>query len=152
MSVDSKKKGRKWRGSAWGWRKKCGWLHTIFDQLSQPEATQSRPGATANSPACEPEPYYWPRHLSWAVGRPGRVVATLAAINNLAQQLSMTEKAVWSLINGETQYVKHRKASMYNALIHKAKSKMNDSIPLLVPLILKKTDHWLVRPSTEWTL
>jgi hypothetical protein len=61
-----------------------------------------------------------------------------AAIKDLAQELDMTEKAVRTLVNGETHYVKHRKPSMYNALVHKVNSEMNDGMPLLVPLIIKR--------------
>jgi hypothetical protein len=75
-----------------------------------------------------------------------------AAIKDLAQELDMTEKAVRTLVNGETHYVKHRKPSMYNALVHKAKSEMNDGKPLLVPLLLKILTIRFVRPSTARTL
>ena len=70
-----------------------------------------------------------------------------AAIKDLALEIDMTEKAIQTLINGETHYVKHRKPSMYNALVHKAKSEMNDGMPLLLPLVLQRLTIGFVRPS-----
>jgi len=73
-------------------------------------------------------------------------------MKDLAQELDMTEKAIWTLVNGEMHYVKHRKPNMYNTLVHKAKSEMNDGKPLLIPLLLKSLTIGFVRPSTMRTL
>ena len=85
---------------------------------------------------------------SLSEGVEGIINSRDAAIKDLAQDLDMTEKAIRTLVNGETHYVKRRKPSMYNALVHKAKSEMNDGNPLLIPLLLKRLTIGFFRPAT----
>lgn len=48
------------------------------------------------------------------------------SIKVLAEQLSISEKTIQTLVNGAMHYVKHRKPSVYNALVHKATAELND--------------------------
>jgi hypothetical protein len=59
------------------------------------------------------------------------------SIKVLAEQLSIAEKTIQTLVNGATHYVKHRKPSVYNALVHKAKVELNDGTHLFPPRILE---------------
>ncbi|KIK04385.1 hypothetical protein K443DRAFT_130862 [Laccaria amethystina LaAM-08-1] len=60
------------------------------------------------------------------------------SIKVLAEQLSFPEKTIQTLVNGVTHYVKHRKPSVYNALVHKAKAELNDDLPIGKWLKLKE--------------
>ena len=56
------------------------------------------------------------------------------AIKDLADNLSVHEKAIQTLVNGGTHYVKHRRPGAFNALVHKATGEMNDGMSPFLPL------------------
>ncbi|KAF8156909.1 hypothetical protein B0H34DRAFT_783175 [Crassisporium funariophilum] len=47
---------------------------------------------------------------------------------DLAEQISVTEKHIQTLFIAQTHYVKHCKPNLFNALVHKATSEMNDDL------------------------
>jgi hypothetical protein len=46
-------------------------------------------------------------------------------IKDLSEQLDVSERIIQKLVNGETNYTKHREPNMFNALVHKATDEMN---------------------------
>ena len=50
------------------------------------------------------------------------------AIKDLSNKLSVHEKVIRTLINGETHYVKQRRPNAFNALVHKATEEINNGM------------------------
>ena len=70
------------------------------------------------------------------------------AIKSLSEKLFVNKKVIWSLINGESHYLKTRGPNGFNALVHKATEEMNDgmfspfSILTKTNVVCHRTQSW----------
>ena len=66
-------------------------------------------------------------------------------IRDLSEQLDVTEQNIRKLVNGETNYKKHRKPNIFNALVHKMTDEMNMG-NITLPFILRNLTDTPPRP------
>ena len=66
-------------------------------------------------------------------------------IRDLSEQLDVTEQNIRKLVNGETNYKKHRKPNIFNVLVHKMTDEMNMG-NITLPFILRNLTDTPPRP------
>ena len=67
-------------------------------------------------------------------------------IKDLSERLSVTEKVIRTLVNGETHYKKHRQPNVFNALVHRATDEMNTGNVAATVISRKADKHSPPRP------